>query len=365
MTAHDSAFSATYGDARRKLLDIAAHSNREHAAYNAPGTGVSGEALAIDVVRIGARLNQRTLLLTSACHGVEGFAGSAIQLALLTDLDLVRYLDRQGITVLIVHALNPYGFSWCRRVTKENVDLNRNAVDFEASLPANEAYEELHPHLVLPSWPPSDEHQQELTRLIGQWGMPRFQDALTRGQYSHADGLFFGGHAPTWSLRTFQMILRTWLPESTQLAWIDLHSGLGPAGVGEPIFTGGGGDNALALARLWWGEGVTRTDDGSSVSSDLSGTLPAAVRQILGRRLSSSITLEFGTVSPMQVLAAMRLDASANLLSPDRMSAIRNQAMKAMRDAFYVDTPEWRDAILTQGISAARSAIEGLASMHL
>ena len=35
-----------------------------------------------------------------------------------------------GVAVLYVHGLNPYGFSWWRRTTHENVDLNRNFRDF-------------------------------------------------------------------------------------------------------------------------------------------------------------------------------------------------------------------------------------------
>ena len=42
-----------------------------------------------------------------------------------------------GVAVLYVHALNPYGFSWWRRTTHENVDLNRNFHDFSKPLPRN------------------------------------------------------------------------------------------------------------------------------------------------------------------------------------------------------------------------------------
>jgi hypothetical protein len=60
----------------------------------------------------------------------------------------------QGVAVLYVHALNPYGFSHIRRATHENVDLNRNFHDFSKPLPVNEAYRELHPLLLPDQWPP-------------------------------------------------------------------------------------------------------------------------------------------------------------------------------------------------------------------
>ena len=56
--------------------------------------------------------------------------------------------------MLHVHAINPYGFSHTRRATQENVDLNRNFVDFSAQLPENGGYTEIHDLLLPPEWPP-------------------------------------------------------------------------------------------------------------------------------------------------------------------------------------------------------------------
>ena len=45
-----------------------------------------------------------------------------------------------GLRQVFVHALNPYGFAWDRRVTEDNVDLNRNFVDRTAPPPDNAHY---------------------------------------------------------------------------------------------------------------------------------------------------------------------------------------------------------------------------------
>lgn len=356
-----TAFSATYRDARHKLLAMQSALGYEHAAYVAPGIGAQHEALAVDVLRVGDASSRRALLLTSGCHGVEGFAGSAVQLALLCDEPLMRWLVAQRIALVVVHALNPYGFSWCRRVTHENVDLNRNAVNFFAPLPQNCDYRELHPYLLPRLWPPSADNERMLERFIERWGMRRFQQVLTRGQYDHADGLFFGGTEPTWSLRTFQAILLSWVRTHERVAWIDLHTGLGPPGTGEPIFTGGGRSDALALAKRWWGERVTCTADGSSVSADLNGTLPSTALAALGDKLVTSMTLEFGTVSALDVLAALRIDAAAYQFASHHTEPLRVRAMQAMRDAFFVDTDDWRNAVTTQSMSMIRAALDGLA----
>jgi hypothetical protein len=54
------------------------------------------------------------------------------------------------------------------------------------------------------------------------------------------------------------------------VAWIDLHTGLGPSGVGERIYAGHD-DAAMARARRWWGDQVTSIYDGSSTSALLTG----------------------------------------------------------------------------------------------
>ena len=41
---------------------------------------------------------------------------------------------------LLVHAINPYGFAWTRRVNEDNADLNRNFRDFAMPAPVSPAY---------------------------------------------------------------------------------------------------------------------------------------------------------------------------------------------------------------------------------
>ena len=68
--------------------------------------------------------------------GVEGFAGSAIQIQFLKERIGGPELPR-SFGVLLIHALNPYGFAHLRRANECNVDLNRNFVDFAQPLPEN------------------------------------------------------------------------------------------------------------------------------------------------------------------------------------------------------------------------------------
>ena len=130
-------FAQTYAQAREKFLAAAEAAELDTHSHPHPMRGRDGEPLALDVVRDGPPDAKRLLIISSGCHGVEGFCGSGIQVALLGDAAWRRSAHEAGVAVLYLHALNPYGFSWWRRTTQENIDLNRNFQDFHRPLPAN------------------------------------------------------------------------------------------------------------------------------------------------------------------------------------------------------------------------------------
>ena len=72
----------------------------------------------------GAKDKENVILHVSGIHGVEGHAGSAIQLSLLHDYAKNPYDEQQ--TTIFVHLYNCYGFDKGRRFNQNNVDLNRN-----------------------------------------------------------------------------------------------------------------------------------------------------------------------------------------------------------------------------------------------
>ena len=119
-------FAGTYAQARRKFLDAARDAGLAVESHLHPLKGREGEDLAMDVVRDGPADAGCLLLVTSACHGAEGFCGSGVQVAALRDAAWRAQARARGVAVLYVHGLNPWGFSHLRRVTHENVDLNRN-----------------------------------------------------------------------------------------------------------------------------------------------------------------------------------------------------------------------------------------------
>lgn len=350
-------FASSYAVARQKFLDAARDAKAALTDFPHPThRGRDGEALAIDVALAGRVDAPHCLMITSGVHGAEGFCGSGAQVALLRDDALLAACDAAGVALLLVHAVNPYGFSHLRRVNEDNVDLNRNFMDFDQPLPHNAPYAEVAPLLLPAQWPPSQAGQATLMRAVAEKGVAWYQAAVSAGQYQDADGLFFGGTRATWSNYTLRRILARFGAGRASLRWIDLHTGLGPRGYGEPICMGEDNATQLARTRAIWGEQVTSAYDGSSTSANLSGTVWVAVPQTLPTVDYAGITLEFGTLPLSEVLEALRGDHWLHM-HPDADENQRTLIHEAMWHAFYCDSDEWREGVIAQVTDAARKGI--------
>jgi hypothetical protein len=361
MSSAEHFFAATYAEARRKFLAAAEGAGLELHSHRHPLVGADGEELAMDTALLGPRDARAVLVVSSACHGAEGFCGSGVQNALLADAAFHADAARAGIAVLYVHALNPYGFSFLRRTTQENVDLNRNWQDFSAPLPRNAGYDEI-AHLLVPAtWPPPPEAEAGLAAYARQHGERGLQTAISAGQYHHSQGLFFGGHAPTWSRRTLTHVLADHVARCTRLAWIDLHTGLGPNGHGELIWAGRDDAAAIARAHAWWGPQVTSIYDGSSASAPLTGLMWSVVDLVCPQAEYTGIAVEYGTEPLSEVVDALRGDQWL-YNHPEAPAQLRAAIKQRIRNAFYTDTPAWKQRIVEQGVDATRRALAGLAA---
>ena len=361
MSTQPEPFAHTYAEARTKFLAAATGARVE--SHPEPLRGIELEALAMDVARVGADDADALLIISSGCHGVEGYCGSGAQVALLHDEAFRTKARLAGVALLFVHALNPWGFSHGRRVTHEGVDLNRNFVDFRRPLPGNPGYDQLAANLLPEHWPPSASNELPIMAYAASYGMAALQQAISGGQYRHPDGVFYGGTTPTWSQQTLRMVLRQHGAQCRRLGWIDLHSGLGESGKGERIFACRDDDAAKHRAKAWWGNRITFTEDGSSTSSDLHGNLWHAAYDECPQAAYAGITLEFGTQPTEVVLAALRHDHWA-ARRRQRVDEHVDAARAEMRRAFFTDTPEWKAAVLRQSREAAVQAVDGMAGWH-
>ena len=345
-------FSTDYPAARERFCAAAEQAGAHLDRYLLPERlGPQGESLGVDVARLGPEGARQALVVISGTHGVEGLAGAGCQVGFLADR-LHEALPSTACA-LLVHALNPHGFAWLRRVNEDNVDLNRNFIDLSRP-PSSSAYEALHDSLVPADWEGAARAHADaaIRQYMAEHGMRAFQQALTAGQYTRPEGLFYGGSARTWSAQTLERLLREQLPDGVRrVVVLDLHTGLGPTAYGEPILIPCGRED-LARARAWFGpevrslvadESVHMTGE-KSVSAELEGTIARGFQAALPEHEITFIGLEFGTRPVLDVLTALRADHWVHARAPQ--DAVRRAAaQKLMREAFYCETPPWQAAV--------------------
>ncbi|HWJ62420.1 MAG TPA: DUF2817 domain-containing protein [Acidimicrobiales bacterium] len=328
----------SYREARSGFLEAAAAAGARVSSTAHAARGIDDEDLAIDVAEVGAADADRVVVIVSGTHGVEGYLGSALQRQHLTAL---AGTEHEGPTLVFVHALNPFGFSWVRRVNEDNVDLNRNFIDWAQPPVANPEYGELADVVVPGDWSAETQEQTFLAMAakLEEVGIDRLQQIVSGGQYTHPTGVFYGGTAPVWSHEWLRRFLAERLAGVERAAIIDLHTGLGPWGHGELISSVQPDSETYARQVEWWGD-VTSLHDGSSVSAQIAGDwLDAAPGFAPGTEVTG-IAIEYGTVDSITVLQSLRADAvlhaSGDPTAPEA-AAIRDQ----VRAAFLDDDPSW------------------------
>jgi hypothetical protein len=360
MPSSTSYFPRSYAESRERFLADAERLGAAVASYPIEARGSEGEALATDVALIGAPNAQRLLIVTSATHGVEGFCGAGCQFSLMDDAPMLKRARQAGVALLLVHAVNPYGYSWMARTDEGNVDLNRNVQPFDGTpLPANPGYGALHQLLLPAQWPPSEDNQRDVARYVAEHGQAAFAQAVSRGQYTHADGLFYGGAAPAASRENLRRILETHASPYAHIGWIDVHTGLGPRGHGEKIYAGRRNDAEVARARQWWGLDIAVPFQGTSASVDITGHLASLIYQACPQSSPTLMALEYGTVPFDDVVLALR---GRNWLraNPDAPAALRRDILQATQDAFYCHAYDWHGMVLGQSRVAVLQALCGL-----
>jgi hypothetical protein len=357
-----SMFPASYADARQRFRAAAMARRLPVEEYRNPAAGPAGELLATDVVRIGPPEPARVLFMMSGTHGAEGFCGSGIQYGVLQQATARL---PPATALLLIHAINPCGFAWLRRVTEDNVDLNRNHVDHAAPYPDNPGYRELREAICPTDWygPGRAAAEARLSAYAVRHGPPALQAAISGGQYLDPEGVFFGGHSLTWSARTLYDILDRHAGKARHVGFIDLHTGLGPCGYGELISEHAPGDPELARLRAWLGDDVTSLQDGSASSAPLTGTNGCGIeRRLRHADTVTVVTLEYGTFPLDRILAAVRADAWLHRHG-EPGSAQWREIKAEMRQCFYPDTVDWKRRVWERAVRVKAAMLAGLATL--
>jgi len=361
--SHDPSehFPADYRQGRHAFVQACEQAGIDVVSRVHPGVeGRDGKPLFLDTAVIGPREAKKALLLISATHGVEGYFGSGVQTGLMRNGLASR--APKDTKIVLLHALNPYGFSWDRRVNEDNADINRNCVDF-AHPPANEPYDKL--AAAISPRDISDEGMisanVKLIEYLKSHGAFALQEAISKGQYKYPDGVYYGGAKEAWSVKMLKDVFVETLAHVKKLTVIDFHTGLGDFGAGEMITEDLPDSAAYKRARAMWGKRVASSEAGESVSAPLSGTIDKAVAKWLKAVELTFAALEVGTRDTRAVFNALRKDNWLHCFAPGRFKNKAAEAIRLeLRDAFYPDTAEWKRMVWGHADEVVTAALQAL-----
>jgi hypothetical protein len=354
-------FAASYAEARARFRERCASAGARVVEHPHPLPGPDGTALSLDEARFGPDDARRVLIVTSGTHGVEGYCGSGIQSFLLADGLASRLPD--GVALVLVHAVNPWGFAWSRRVNEDNVDLNRNFLDHSAPHPVNPDYDALYDVLNLATLEP-DAIAAGLARLKAfesERGWEAMYRALSGGQYEHPRGVQYGGVEETWSNRTLRALWARHAARAEVAALVDLHSGLGPRAVGMLLQTAPESSVAARLGRHCWTD-VLRSEPAAGTDAALvSGLMGPAFVAALPNVAAVGLVLEFGTRELTEVMLAVQADHWLDAHG-DRASEEGRAISRRMRDAFFLEDEDWQIAVCERARDVVDQALRGVAT---
>lgn len=359
-------FHETYAECRSAFLSKVDRVVSQYEAVEVSRVAVPSRAdadLTVDICYIPAQTGTRSLLiLSSGIHGIEGYAGSAIQLMAMEEILSPERLDITGI--LLIHALNPYGFRYRRRVTENNIDLNRNCAIEDTQFSAKNAgygkmYEALNPQEAANHNSLKNRHWHLIMiRKIITESMRVLRQAVLEGQYEYPDGVFFGGREIEPQITALAPFLRRIMEPYTKILTIDLHTGYGENGrmhlfpnpVEDPViktemeelFTG---------YTIDWGD----TEDFYIIKgsfADYAGALAPG-------KTYYPMMFEFGTLDSQTTFGSIRSLHNMSLENQGFHHGYKNEKTAArisedFEEMFYPSNPAWR----SKAISDARTILK-------
>ncbi len=363
-------FKETYVDCRKSFLDEAFKQKELHEGVEISGIPIESSLdsdLSIDYCYIPAQTSfKRLFILTSAVHGIEGYTGSAVQQMFLKELVKEINLDDMGL--LIIHGVNPFGFKNYRRVSENNVDLNRNcSTETGLYMSENKGYDELNAFLnprqkvSLTSFG-NFFFQMNAVQKIVQYSMGALRQAVLQGQYQHEKGVYYGGRQLEPSIKAVTPLIQEIAEKYKIVFSLDLHTGYGQNGILhlfpsplkdekkkaeiETIFSG---------LRIDWGD----TNDFYTVTGDFT----AYLGQILPEKHYLTMTFEFGTLDTKSTMGSIK--ALHNVMMENqgihfgyKTRKDETEAKSRFLEGYYPSSDAWRSKVIEDSRQVLSQALE-------
>lgn len=333
MTSYLSFFTETYGEARAQFLRYALERD-SHIEVIPHLSGLTTDVATIE------RNSRNWLVVDSGLHGIEGFAGNALQCYLLSEV--VPHFPSWNF--MFIHAINPYGMNALLRTNDANVDLNRNIHRGDFISIGNLGYGAVN-SILNPEGKYSPQHREAVTRMFAENSPLELATIIASGQSSFPEGLFYVGNGEQPETRIVKAKVEERSRKSGKVIWVNVHTGVGAKG--ELICEVG------AHSR----DDQRFIDIKSCVSevAVLGAGLPYTVRGDLGSYIKETpltfLLMEYGTIGTSTregiVEGVQRMVAHNQLRRfPDENAEQREAIEAEFRELFYPADDHWRRGVI-------------------
>jgi hypothetical protein len=351
-------FSDTYAQADARFHRAALAAGAETITFEHPLKGPDGEMLRLTGCRIGPADAHLVVLVSAGTHGVEGFAGSAIQTGLLERFS--QHPLRRDVAVIMVHVVNPWGMAWDRREDADNIDLFRNFVYCEPPFAESPLYDQLNAAINPTDWSGTqrEEAERAIAGFIAEFGEDRFIAVVRKGQHSHPQGLTYHGRGTSWSKRCVDDIARKFIPPGARIANLEVHTSWGPPDKCLAISYAAAGSAKLHRSQRWIKGPLYLPGADPLIPAHPFTPFEYLERLIPGVDVTA-VVMECGTYDGEMPLD---LDRECNFVFTrgDPGSPLGLQARASMRRYCYPDSDDWKLMVWTFGESLFDSLAAGL-----
>ncbi len=318
--------------------------------------GINDDDLTIDWCYIPAhKKKEKLLIINSGLHGIEGFTGSAVQLMFIDKL--LKQSLPANMGVLLIHGLNPYGFKHRRKVTENNIDLNRNCLyDGQKFAIKNTGYSEL-TDLLMPSNPVDIKNLNNqffyltaINKIIKE-SMPVLRQAALQGQYDYKKGIYYGGKAFEPQIDSLKPFLIKKMSAYNMILNLDLHTGYGERGnlhlfidKPEDQMKLKGIEKIFNSVHIDWGE----NDNFYTIN----GEYIEWVNNLIPQKLTIPMLFEFGTMDTQKMFGSLKSMQIMILENQGAQYGYKNKQneskIKMMFDEmYYPSSPVWRSKVIS------------------
>ena len=308
--------------------------------------------------------NDRVLFFTIGEHGIEGYAGAAV-----VHYFVENYLDQVDPSttgICLIHALNPWGMRHFRRVTENNVDLNRNYFYDENSVrkDVNQNYAK-ESDLFLPNGKITNLKEErhklyaQLIKGLAKEGYAGLKKAKGMGQFQFEQGVYYGGDTAEESAVFLKGIQEKLLGTYPNVIHMDWHTALGPTNEITMVISEHDGRSVEELKEAYHLKNVEKYTP-EKVKGDSTNHFYKLKEETYPETYLLSALFEFGTFGTdkqAELREFMTIILENHLYHEGAESVDDIQWILGEFEAmFYPNDPEWKKSVLNE----ARTGIEGV-----